>query len=415
MSSAIADSFAKSQGSFYKIARVIDHKEHRHTSKYGHLSYLLNIPAKTTIPSNSLTAQAVIDFEIKAMPSYFIRDKYSIWLQIKANNSDGTNTVTPTFVEAFLDKNSSVEWMQNGQVITNPYPLAQLWLEPAIELGDNEYQGIVNLLNHNSSLTYTSVTAIAASGSATYYLKIPAPFLGNQGGFWLGALQNNTLTLRLRTQTGGAVSAGTGTLVCPSDGFQLLLDCITVPADDWKELENEWRRKSWHHQECVIQESPGTITLVASGDSPKLKLDNFSDLEVTYIIAQIHASRSFTGSAYFNNTTLPNTAQAYLQSKDGSQIFTSNLENYGFQRYVRATHHVGDSKLFQSQPLLLFSVSPELQSKIHSGSDDGKFMFTGDENLILRDTGSTASVYIDCYAFVDRYYTIENGLIKKVH
>lgn len=239
------------------------------------------------------------------MPSYFIRDKYAIWILVKAQETGGANSVTPTFAEALFDKNSAVEWLQNGQPITNPYPCAQLWLEPAMDLGDNEYQSVVTLLNHDQALTNTSVSAIALFSSAFYYVRIPAPFLGNQGGFWLGALDNNTLTLRLRTQTGGAVHSGTGTLSVPSDGFQLILDCITVSADDWAELQSKWRYKSWQYQECVLQEFPGTITLVASGDSPKLKLDNFRDVELSYIIVQLHISRSFAASAYFSNTTLP--------------------------------------------------------------------------------------------------------------
>lgn len=66
-----------------------------------------------------------------------------------------------------------------------------------MDLRNNEYQSVINLFNHDSALTYTFVTAIAAS--VYYYVRIPAPFLSNQKGFWLDALGNNTLTLRLRT------------------------------------------------------------------------------------------------------------------------------------------------------------------------------------------------------------------------
>lgn len=51
-----------------------------------------------------LTSPATIEFEIQPSPSYQLLDDYSIFLEITCSNTDGSNTVTPTFVEGFFDE-----------------------------------------------------------------------------------------------------------------------------------------------------------------------------------------------------------------------------------------------------------------------------------------------------------------------
>lgn len=46
--------------------------------------------------------------------------------------------------------------------------------------------------------------------------------------------------------------------------------------------------------------------------------------------------------------------------------------------------------------------------------DQGSYVFSGEEFLVLRDTASTASVYVDSYAFCDVYYQIRDGAIYKI-
>jgi hypothetical protein len=64
--------------------------------------------------------------------------------------------------------------------------------------------------NHSSTLAYNITNSDAAGGTAMYLLKVPNFF--PKDGFYLGALGNHVYTLRIRTNSLGAVDSGTGVL-----------------------------------------------------------------------------------------------------------------------------------------------------------------------------------------------------------
>jgi hypothetical protein len=135
-------------------------------------------------------------------------------------------------------------------------------------------------------------------------------------------------------------------------------------------------------------ESPSQITLTASGVSPRTQLQALKDLSVSATYFMPHASRSFTSSAYFTLTSLQNTSQAYVIIRNGQQLFTS---------------------------MIMCNPSPDLNAKIHLSNDVGsRFVMTGDEYLMLKDSGSSAAVYIDTLAFYDATFVLKNGAIARV-
>jgi hypothetical protein len=156
-----------------------------------------------------------------------------------------------------------------------------------------EYQALCRMLNHDSTLLYTSPTAIATSSSVLYFIRVPT-FLP-KAGTWLGALPNTGLTLRVKTANG--VDSGTGTPVLSE--VNLLLDCVNIPEDDQWALAKEWQDKHWQTQEIVHHE-PNLITTTVSGDSPKIKLEAFNGLQISPIFTGVHAARDIAASAYFN-------------------------------------------------------------------------------------------------------------------
>ncbi len=408
MSVGIQNSFAKSGHAFAEIEKFLGHKNHHHNSKYGHLDYLLHVPCKSTIPTTSLTAETLLDFEIKTTPALFLHDDASIWVQVQALEAN-VGIVQPTFAEAFFNRTSAIEFLMDGVSITNPKPMMEIVLKPALVMTADEFTSYCNLVNHNAALADTSPVNIAQNANKNYYVQLPN--ILPKGGFWLGALHDHTLTIRLRTQN--AVDSGAGTLQVTSTGFQLILECITIPQSDWPGLSREWAHKKWHVQECILNE-PNAVTTVATGQSPDVKLEAFKDKHISHIIVFIHASRSFTNSAYFLLIAPDEDGRFYIRTKDGSQIFTSNQEYFQFNKYVRSVRQFGSSRVMQDASLILINAAPEMQKRLHAGEyDEGKYIFDGEEVLVITDLGTAAAEFVDAIGFYDAYYEITNGVIKK--
>lgn len=98
---------------------------------------------------------------------------------------------------------------------------------------------------------------------AQYMMRLPNPF--PKDGFWWGALAGHTLTIRLHTQTGGAVDTGTGVLSLTSDGCQILMRCITIPQSQQAQYQKDWSSKVWSSMASILNEPAQQITLVSSG------------------------------------------------------------------------------------------------------------------------------------------------------
>lgn len=94
------------------------------------------------------------------------------------------NPVTPQFAESLLDKNSSWEWlMDTSTQIATPISMLHTVLHPAIELDDDMYSQLCQVLNHNTALSHGSQVAIAASATQIYWIRVPNYFPGNKNYF----------------------------------------------------------------------------------------------------------------------------------------------------------------------------------------------------------------------------------------
>jgi hypothetical protein len=239
--------------------------------------------------------------------------------------------------------------------------MMQTVLEPALELSgifsnslaftnrlDTEYNSFCQCLGHASTLLYTSTTSISAGSSTYYFVRVPNIFA--KTGLWLGALESHIYTLRIRTQTTGALDSGTGILAL-SD-IQLILETVLIPESEFPEMRRDWSQKAWIASQAQLNE-PNQVTLTATGESPRIGLPQFKDLPVTAIFSFIHQSRAIAASAYFNWQGLQNSSKVHIIDRNGSQLFTSNSEYYGFQRYYKSARQLADSKLFQVRKITL--------------------------------------------------------------
>jgi hypothetical protein len=409
-----------------------DHKSlHR---KFGEVDYLMPIPAKTSIQANipSSNSTNYIDYEITPMPGYYLKDNWSVILQIQVVETSGTGTITPNFAEMIFDYKNAFEWQMDGQQITTPFPSLQCVFERAPEMSEIEYITYCNMLNHDKTLAYTSAASVASSGTAYYTVRIPSPF--PKYGFWLGALESDTganhkLTLRVRTQPFILVgAASTVVLALNNQYIQMLLDCTTVPPQEQGEMRREWRHKHWKINEMAINEQ-SSLTLAISGQSTKIQLTSFRDLPIHTMYSVIHIGRIFGGGVYgagitttgwWSFSALPDQAQAYIVDKNGTKLFISDTEFAKYNKYMRSGKQQGDSAFVRNVAGLIYhNICPDEQARAHLADEDsGKWMFTGDEYYIIQDAGATlnglGAVYVDQIGLFDRYYEIDNGVIKKI-
>lgn len=390
-----------SQGYLYQL---------QHGAKGVYETYDLSFDPKTSPPGTTFTNAQIIDFDFNNSPSYYLIDNDAIWLEINVSNTSGTNTVTPTFAELMFDPDKAFEWLMNG-VSFYQVPAIQVLLEPALELPNTQYVNLASVANHDASLAYNSAAkaAIAANGSAQYIVRIPNPFPDE--GFWFGALGGNRLTLRCNTPSGGAVDSGTGTLNCVS--LKIHCTCLAIPQEAYAALYGLWNERKWRATE-IVRNLPISITLVASGDSPYVQLTQLRDEQIIFALSIIRASRALAGTAQLDTTALPATGKVRIQSKDGTIISSSAYLPYQYLKNVLSLRHFGSSNCIQNLNLIPHFYDPNAMQAIHKEETNGCFLFTGDENLILSDTGSTATVYVDTIAWSERTYGIKNGMITRL-
>ena len=166
-----------------------------------------------------------------------MEDHDEMILELNLAETGGTNSITPTAIEWLFDEIKAVEYYSDGRLF-HTCSAYQTMLVPALELNDNDYAKFCQTLNHNASLLYTSPAAIAASGSAQYFMRVPNPF---EEGFYFGALGDHTLSIRFNTANG--VQTGSGVLSLQST--KLHINTHLIPEDEQPAMLNLWRNRSW--------------------------------------------------------------------------------------------------------------------------------------------------------------------------
>jgi hypothetical protein len=347
---------------------------HEHRDIFGHVSVLVNVPLTGTVPTTAFTASstAPLTFEITAQPSYELLDHMGIWLKIDVSNTHGANAVTPCFAEHLLDRNSAVEYLLDGATFAGPYPAAAMILEPAMSLSDVEWQSLSATANHSSALAVGSSTSLVAAATASYYIRLVNPFPKGKG-FWLGALASHRLQIRIKTTAG--VSAGTGTLACT--GLNLILQCVNVPSSEWGQKQSQWDSFVWSSEEVVVNESE-LITFAASGPlSQPIRLTNLNNAEVSRMVSFVHAAKDNVANAFWNLATLADNCEIIVKDKNGGVLFTTSTSYFQMLRYITGCRHLGDSKFLMNVPAVVQVLAPSFQDILHSGEDEGRYIFTG--------------------------------------
>lgn len=381
----------------------------------GHLSQTLIIPPVTYPPSNVLvtgSANNYTEFNFTNTPGFESKDGHSIFLCFKVSESGGINSVTPSFVESFLDRTTAVEWYEQNQKIGESISMAHIALMPALQMDDTPYTSICNVMNHSSSLLYSSSTAIAANGTALYGCPLYVPFPDGEP-FWFGAFKN--LTCRIRLQN--AVNSGTGTLTLASDGIFIMCFGKTVPSSEYAAYEAAYSMRRWKKEQSMwIEFQSINIDATAESGTGILQLQALTDVSVPYMILVPHLSRSNTGNAFFDILApTSDYATAYIVDKAGNILFSSTGDYIKFLRYVSGAQQVGLSKFLQNRPYILISPTDDMQKRFHLGMESSKYRFQGTEQLRLKGWGTTVNnVFVDVLAVTEAYWELNNKSLRRI-
>jgi len=389
-------------------------------AKYTHISALYPVPVDGSTPSLPFQGgQQTWDFEIKNLPDKRLKPGLrSILLEMKITETGGVNPVTLNFAEMLLDKNQGFEWTMNGSTpLCDNVSSLRAVFQPALDMEDPQYNSLCNVMNHDTALSHGSEIAIAAGGTALYWVVVPHPF-GTEG-FYLGNFGNSTVRLRCRSQATSAVYSGTGTPTLKES--RLWLDCINVPTDHYAEYGRQLRagQIKWVSKDMRLMEVPTLISPPSAGDIGNLiQLQALKGVPMQYLTFVLHANRGFTQATdWWTTLKLPDTAQVALTDRAGNQLFTSDRCFYNLMKNVLAINDFGNSKLLQNFAMGYVSGSPNIQEALNLGIDKAKgvFWLTGDEYLHLYDTGISSNYNVEVMAWYNIYYRQKpNGDIERV-
>jgi hypothetical protein len=235
-------------------------------------------------------------------------------------------------------------------------------------------------------------------------------------GFPFCVLRGNNLRIRLRLQNSvAAVASG----VLQLDDVKLILNCYDIPQSEIPRIRDSYRvGDKWSSLSCRVNKPGSQITLSATGDSTPVKLENLRNIEAVFLLTQVRASRNVAAHAAYNFAALASTCKTRIVDKGNTALFAQNAEYVTRLRLMEGTKQFQDSNLLANLPLIPTVIDENMQKVFHRNMNSGSYVFTGDETLILSETGITTSVFVDTIAWyyqsfwIDQYGNIshENGL-----
>lgn len=420
------------QNGFIEI-KGIHMKKNTLVNSFG-VSRLEYYPPTTNVPSSALTTQTQFDIQIKANPVLYLKSNKHMYLSIPMINTDASHTITPTWAESMLLDTQAVEYLIDGKSFLI-CPCGQVLIEPMTDMLQSDYVLYSNVTGKNASTMSTTPTlTLANSGTAIYFLRLPNPFPAY--GFWLGALANKTLTVRIRTQIGGgvfAVQSGGSTSSLQvgtfSGGMAIWLDCQRIPENEIPILDHQWRHMEWNITNWIYNNAQPNQVLPSTGITPKFQLQNFANYNLYAIFTIIHNSRNFTSNAFWqalplvgapnNGTTSYTPSQSWVTDQNGNQIFTSSQEYFALQEFLRALWDFPGRNALQTLGLIYQSITFSFDKRHQTGLNEGTYNFTGNEYMNFQDVGTVAAnggtaVYVDSWGLANQLMRIDDGTFNIV-
>ena len=112
-----------------------------------------------------------------------------------------------------------------------------------------------------------------------------------------------------------------------------------------------------------------------------------------------------------NLTSIASTAKVRIESKNGNAIFSTNGVPYKLLQMIYGTKHFRDSDVLANTAIIPHFITPDTQKYFVLDEIDASYNFTGDENLIITDSGSSSTMYVDTILYAILSFQCHDGII----
>jgi len=355
-----------------------------------HDHFVYSITPKSTPSTNCFTQDNVaqFQFDITAVDLHLI-DGDSVILRMDVAETGGVSSVTPAFAEAHFNRQRAISWQLNGTEFL-VICVDQIVLEPALWWGSDEYKSYCNLVNHNEGLAANSTTPIQASGTISYYVRLPTPFPRNEG-FYLGALYDKKLSCVF--YCANAVTAGSGTYAC--NQVLLYFMCHKVPSDEKAEWARQFNHISWPSFRVSLNLPASQTTLTSTSYSPIIKYDNFKDKFFVFLLRLLHSSRSLTNNAFWNLVVPDPQSGVDIISQDGVIIKSSQGVPATLIKFFEYPRQLGNTKLNQTNSSIAEFINPDTLHMFRTNIINSVLGFNGEESDRFLNFGANAQALYD--------------------
>jgi hypothetical protein len=324
-------------------------------------------------------------------------------LEYNCTNTAGGATVTPAPAAFFCSRIEVA--VDGGSTLVQTLYDDAIYVLMGMLHGYEQLQYLGRVANFNPDITYTSPvnygapTAIAASGTATYYQDIIGIlFQQANGHFPLSALGQKIL-LRLYFQDAQEVNA-----TLRLDSVRLVISSEQLPDGEYKELADYMRKSNFHLRYLdQVRVTVGSKTFTAGTENIN-QLSGAQNIEAAFWFGGLRSSLAIaagakrtyaqiTGGTWTNNYTLATKkgAKYWLTNNDGQDITGGSGLDFNFLRWNWVSEFV-PGQIFAYMPLLFAFHGNPVSAML--GVHDGSFKYTSYENLVIYpDSTFTSGTY----------------------
>lgn len=338
---------------------------------------------------------AYVDINIEAYRAVC----HSLMLEIRLTESGGSNSVTPCPAPLMIQR---IEFAgNNGSDLIQTIYGENLFFNLA-HLTQEELSQVAAVNNMNTS--FAGPSAIAASGSARYYVPLLGSFIEQGQGLYLGGLKS---PIRCRIYARASVESGSGTL--NTAGLILHGSMEELPGQDLDDLDHEYANNVVEKPFLDIQNWSVSQTFAPS-TAYTFQLQSIIG-EVPYMLVGFRSSTAATNGGTRTFSALGNTATVEYLDVNGQNQQGGSALDYGQLRYLEAPKNWVGS-MFASLPLIPIIFGEPTAAVLRGEKKGYRYNDTHDQLKLTTDSAWSSATYtLDCWAPAWRKLQIDHGRI----
>ena len=343
-------------------------------------------PIAVTVPDETLlSAGGTLTATIE---SGNIQQVAHIELELQCENTDASNTVTPTLA-SFMCERIEIFANSGGKKLQTLYDVPMFGY-----LANYTTEQLTMLANLNNTSTSFGATALGTSALKNYWVPLPLNVLQ---GLNLASIKGDILIKFFFRE---AVESGSGDIVVNAANLHIWEIAGPAVPEPYQKFETNFLE--WEPQEF------GTQTITASTAS-NFKLNSLTGT----CVAMIVAIRSSVTTANIHTFAALGTAAAdgTIQLKEGTKPIFDSPISWVAQRYIE-NGHIFNSTFFNTIPLTYIQFAD--QKVFLNGAVDGYLQMDGDITVSITPGSAftTGSYDVVVYACMLKHLRIKNGVLE---